>query len=145
MPIDFSAADRHIRFCIERDRLSGVSVCAVGPEGVAFSQGYGFRDAAHAVRPDADTVFGVASMSKSITALALAILETEGKVSYEDPVYRYFPSFSVPQRVTLLQIPSNTVRASVRQSQSPKTLMPQGRSSRKDRLRAGASRYGRLP
>ena len=96
MPIDFSAADRHIRFCIERDRLSGVSVCAVGPEGVAFSQGYGFRDAAHAVRPDADTVFGVASMSKSITALALAILETEGKVSYEDPVYRYFPSFSVP-------------------------------------------------
>ena len=75
MPIDFSAADRHIRFCIERDRLSGVSVCAVGPEGVAFSQGYGFRDAAHAVRPDADTVFGVASMSKSITALALAILE----------------------------------------------------------------------
>ena len=96
MPIDFSAADRHIRFCIERDRLSGVSVCAVGPEGVAFSQGYGFRDAAHAVQPDMDTVFGVASMSKSITALALAILETEGKVSYEDPVYRYFPSFSVP-------------------------------------------------
>ena len=76
--------------------VSRVSVCAIGPEGVCFARGYGFRDAAHAIAPDVDTVFGVASMSKSITALALAILETEGKVSYDDPVYRYFPDFNVP-------------------------------------------------
>lgn len=35
-------------------------------------------------------------MSKSITALAIAILETEGKPSFDDPVFNYFPRFCVP-------------------------------------------------
>ena len=96
MPLDAAAVDARISSLIARDRLPGVSVCAIGPEGVCFARGYGFRDAAHAIAPDVDTVFGIASMSKSITALALAILETEGKVCYDDPVYRYFPDFSVP-------------------------------------------------
>ena len=96
MPFDIPAVDARISSLIARDRLPGVSVCAIGPEGVCFARGYGFRDAAHAIAPDVETVFGVASMSKSITALALAILETEGKLSYDDPVYRYFPDFSVP-------------------------------------------------
>ena len=73
MPIDFSAADRRILSLIERDRLPGVAVCASGPEGSCFAKGYGFRDADHSVAPDADTMFGIASMSKSMTALAIAM------------------------------------------------------------------------
>ena len=96
MPLDTAAVDTRISSLIARDRLPGVSVCAIGPEGVCFARGYGFRDAVHAITPDVDTVVGVASMSKSSTALALAILETEGKVSYDDPVYCYFPDFNVP-------------------------------------------------
>ena len=96
MPFDTAAVDARISSLIARDQFPGVSVCAAGPEGICFARGYGFRDAAHAIAPDVDTVFGIASMSKSITALALAILETEGKLCYDDPVYRYFPDFSVP-------------------------------------------------
>lgn len=96
MFFDVKAVDEKIKQLVARDKLSGVSVCVKGPEGVVFENGYGFRDAARSVAPDPDTMFGVASMSKSITALAISILETEGRISWDDPVYRYFPKFSVP-------------------------------------------------
>ena len=61
---------------------------------------------------DGDTIFGVASMSKSMTALALAMLEEEGKLSLEDPVVRYFPTFQVPgnarDEVTLRHLAMHT-------------------------------------
>lgn len=41
-------------------------------------------------------MFGIASMSKSMTALACCILTAEGKMSLEDPVTKYFPDFHVP-------------------------------------------------
>ena len=94
--IDFQAADRRIQELIRRDRLPNVSVCVRGPEGIIFEKGYGYRDRDFTHPVDPDTVYGIASMSKSITALALAMLECEGKVSYDDPVTRYFPDFSVP-------------------------------------------------
>ena len=95
MSIDFRAADARIAALIARDGLPGVAVCALGPDGARFEKGYGFRDAARSIAPDPDTMFGIASMSKSITALAVSILEAEGKLSWDDPVYRYFPRFRV--------------------------------------------------
>ena len=96
MFFDTKAVDEKIARLIARDGLTGVSICVKGPEGTVFEKGYGFRNAERTLAPDPDTMFGIASMSKSITALALAILETEGRLSYDDPVYRYFPGFSVP-------------------------------------------------
>lgn len=88
--------DARIRMLIKKDRLPGVTVCVKGPDGVVFEKAYGIRDADGQVPVDMDTMFGIASMSKSITCLALAILETEGKLSFDDPVCKYFPNFSVP-------------------------------------------------
>ncbi|MBR1684077.1 MAG: beta-lactamase family protein [Clostridia bacterium] len=95
MPFDFASVDARIQSLIARDALPNVSVCVKGPEGTVFEKAYGRRnDKGEEV--NSDTVFGIASMSKSITALALAILESEGKLSYDDPVSRYFPDFAVP-------------------------------------------------
>lgn len=96
MLFDTKAVDEKVRALIARDRLPGVSISILGPDGPIFEKGYGHRDAAGKIPVDPDTMFGIASMAKSITALALAILETEGKLSYDDPVHKYFPNFSVP-------------------------------------------------
>ncbi len=96
MKIDFQALDERVRYLIKKERLPGVTVCIKGPEGTVFEQAYGFRDAALSVPTDPDTMFGIASMSKSITCLALSILEAEGRLSWEDPVCKYFPDFRVP-------------------------------------------------
>ena len=104
--------DRSLARRTAERKLPGVAVCIRGPEGVIFSKGYGHRDGAGKLPVDEDTIFGVASMSKSMTALALAILETEGKLSLEDPVVRYFPTFRVPgnprQDVTLWHLATHT-------------------------------------
>ena len=96
MQIDAKALDERIQYLIKKERLPGVTVCVKGPEGTLFEKAYGFKDAALSVAPDMDTMFGIASMSKSITCLALSILEAEGKVSWNDPVHHYFPAFRVP-------------------------------------------------
>ena len=96
MQIDANALDERIQYLIKKDMLPGVTVCIKGPDGTVFEKAYGFRDAACSVAPDMDTVFGIASMSKSITCLALSILEAEGKLSWNDPVNKYFPTFRVP-------------------------------------------------
>ena len=41
-----------------------------------------------------DTVFRIASMTKSFTALAILRLRDEGKLSLEDPVAKYIPEFA---------------------------------------------------
>ena len=96
MTIDTKALDERIQHLIRKERLPGVTVCVKGPDGVVFEKAYGFRDADLSIPTDMDTMFGIASMSKSITCLALSILESEGKLSWDDPVCKYFPAFRVP-------------------------------------------------
>ncbi len=40
-----------------------------------------------------DSIFRIYSMTKSLTAVAAAILKDEGKLAFEDPVEKYIPSF----------------------------------------------------
>lgn len=44
---------------------------------------------------DGDTIFGIAPMSKSMTALACCILHAEGKLSLDDPITKYFPKLHI--------------------------------------------------
>lgn len=96
MNFDTKALEIALAERIEKKKLPGVSVCISGPEGVVFEMGYGYGDGERQQPIDADTVFGIASMSKSMTTLACAILAAEGKLSFDDPVYKYFPTFEVP-------------------------------------------------
>ena len=74
----------------------GMAVCIRGPEGILYEKGFGYRSIEHKKPVDGDTVFGIASMSKSMTALACCILQAEGKMGLGDPVVKYFPDFHIP-------------------------------------------------
>ncbi len=80
----------------EEKKYPGVAVSVRGPEGVLFEQGFGYRSADGKLPVDQDTIFGVASMSKSMTALACAILHTEKKLDLDEPISRYFPELHIP-------------------------------------------------
>ncbi len=96
----------------EKKHLAGVSAYVLGPKGPVYAWSYGFRDADGRLPVDTDTMFGIASMSKSMTALCLCILEQDGKLSLSDPVCDYFPAFSVPgqpqEAVTLRHLATHT-------------------------------------
>jgi CubicO group peptidase (beta-lactamase class C family) len=51
----------------------------------------GTRCAGEQARPDADTIFRIASMTKSFTASTILSLRDEGRLSLDDPVARWVP------------------------------------------------------
>lgn len=54
----------------------------------------GFRDVERKAPIDADTVFRIASMTKSVTALAILMLRDQGKLELDAPVSRYVPELA---------------------------------------------------
>lgn len=88
--------DSYLEKLYDKKKYPGVSVCLRGPEGIIYERGFGHGDMEKTRPVGPDTVFGIASMSKSMTTLACAILEAEGKLSFSDLVTEYFPQFSIP-------------------------------------------------
>lgn len=52
--------------------------------------------------PDIDTAFDLASVSKEFTAGAILLLQQDGKLSVNDPLSKYFPTFPNGNAITLL-------------------------------------------
>lgn len=109
---DTKVLDEYLEALFKRKEYPSVTVCVRGPEGVVFEKGYGYADMAKTKPANPDTIYGIASMSKSLTALACAILQAEGKLDYSDPVIKYFPEFRVPgtpkEAVTLRHLAMHT-------------------------------------
>src|SRR5881628_128166 len=74
-------------------RIPGVQV-AVGVDGkVVWSEGFGYADVGRDVSVTAETQFRIGSVSKPLTAAAVALLYERGKLDLDAPVQRYIPSF----------------------------------------------------
>ena len=61
---------------------------------VLYDGFFGFRDEEKRLPVNEDTLFGIASCTKSFTCLALAQLQEEGKLNVQDDVSRYIPEFT---------------------------------------------------
>lgn len=76
---------------VEKQHMPGAAMGVVIDGDLVFTKGLGVRDAATGGAVDADTVFRIASMTKSFTAVAILRLRDEGKLSLDDAVSRYVP------------------------------------------------------
>lgn len=83
------AYEAELRAMLERVAAPGVGVTVFTVGEVLLEEGYGSRDESGApVTPD--TIFGVASVTKSFTALAVLCLVSDGLVSLDDPITKYY-------------------------------------------------------
>ncbi len=55
---------------------------------------FGYRDQERKLPIDEDTIFGLASVTKSFVALSIMQLVEAGKVDLDDPVSKYIPEFT---------------------------------------------------
>lgn len=70
----------------------------IAKDGVPVFEEYrGFRDLRLKDSLTAETPFQIASTSKPFTAAAVLRLAQEGKLSLNDPVYKFFPGFPYPE------------------------------------------------
>jgi CubicO group peptidase (beta-lactamase class C family) len=87
----FPEIDRLVTEFAKREHIPG-AVWGVILDGTLVHVGAtGVRELDTKSPVDADTVFRIASMTKSFTAVAILKLRDEGKLSLDDPVERYVP------------------------------------------------------
>ena len=85
-----SIDDRFARFRDER-RAPGVAWGVIRDGELIHTRGIGDAVVGEARTPDADTVFRIASMTKSFTAALILGLRDEGRLGLDDPVARHVP------------------------------------------------------
>jgi len=71
------------------NRVAGYSVAVFGPDQVAYSGGFGYSDAENKVAFTDQTSLNVASISKTVIALALLRAAEDGFLGLDDPVNKH--------------------------------------------------------
>jgi CubicO group peptidase (beta-lactamase class C family) len=74
---------------------AGIAVAVVQDGKVIHLKGYGITSISSKEEVNENTLFAIASNTKSFTAAALAILVDEGKLSWNDKVIDYIPEFKM--------------------------------------------------
>jgi D-alanyl-D-alanine carboxypeptidase len=104
------ALRREVEQRTARDRFAGSVL--VGKDAKAlFAQAYGLANRAKQIPNTVETQFRLGSMNKSFTALAVAQLAENGKVSIDSPVGQYLPDYpnrDLAQRVTIRHLLNHT-------------------------------------
>ncbi|GLS23529.1 serine hydrolase [Labrys miyagiensis] len=75
--------------------IPGMAVCVVHGGKTAYSKGFGVRKAGASQPVDADTVFQLASLSKSLAATVVAQQVGKGAVTWDTPVAAKMPWFTL--------------------------------------------------
>lgn len=78
---------------IDAGEIAGAVTLVVDRQHILHVESTGYADL-EAKRPmSADTLFWIASMTKPLTAVAILMLQDEGKLDVKDPVARFIPAF----------------------------------------------------
>jgi serine beta-lactamase-like protein LACTB len=80
-----------------RQKIPGLSVAVVTERRLSWSNGYGLADVENNVAAKASTVYRLASVSKTITAVAVMQLAERGRIDLDAPVQKYCTAFPEKQ------------------------------------------------
>lgn len=86
-------ATSRIRQVRELCQVPSISLGVVHEGKVVFRESVGYRDAKQKLRANADTIYMLGSCSKMFTSAAVAMLVSEGKLQWLDPVKKHLPEF----------------------------------------------------
>jgi CubicO group peptidase (beta-lactamase class C family) len=87
----------------------GISVLVIEKGKPVYNKGFGMADIENKVQVTPATNFRLASFTKQFTAMCIMMLEEQGKLSLNDPLSKYFPSFpSWAQAITIQHLLTHT-------------------------------------
>lgn len=104
-----SAIEKRYREYAAQHKFPGMALGIVVDNQLVFAGNYGYTDLKNQTKTSAQSLFRIASMSKSVTALAILKLRDEGKLKLDDEVALYIPEL---QTIPLLtrDAPPITIR-----------------------------------
>jgi CubicO group peptidase (beta-lactamase class C family) len=86
---------------IDLGEIAGVVTLVARRGRIVHFEAHGYADIAKRTPMRTDHIFGLASSSKPITAVAIMMLVESGDVRLSDPVSRYIPEFGAPPQVAV--------------------------------------------
>ncbi len=85
--------DAYVQRVMQEWKVPGAAIAIVKDGKVILSKGYGLRDVKDNLPVTPQTLFPIASITKSFTVATLATLSSEGKLDWDKPVREYLPDF----------------------------------------------------
>jgi CubicO group peptidase (beta-lactamase class C family) len=80
------------------EKIPGASIALVDRDGILWAAGFGYTDKKRKTPVTTETIFGVMSVTKVITATAVMFAIQDGLVELDTPIVEYLPDFSVHSR-----------------------------------------------
>ena len=77
-------------------QVPGVAIAIVKDNQVVMSKGFGIIEQGKRAKVTPDTLFGIASNTKAMTAALLASLVDEGKLTWRTKIIDIIPEFQMP-------------------------------------------------
>jgi len=105
-PAQAAEIDRIVTTALAAEDVPSASIAVVKDGRIVFAKAYGKANEGLPATPNLP--YQIASISKQFTAMALLLLEDEGKLSLDDKVAKYLPGISGGDRITLRQLLSHT-------------------------------------
>lgn len=90
--------DIYVNRALTEWEIPGVAVCIVKDGKVVLMKGYGVKELNGSDKVDENTLFMIGSNSKAFTATALAMLDAQKKLSLDDKVTKWLPSFKLDNK-----------------------------------------------
>jgi CubicO group peptidase (beta-lactamase class C family) len=96
-----------------QNKAPALSVAIVTDNQMSFSKGFGLADAENSVPARSDTAYRLASIGKSIAAIAVMQLVERGKIDLNAPINKYCAAY--PEKQALKDAPDKQFSITVRQ------------------------------
>jgi CubicO group peptidase (beta-lactamase class C family) len=109
-PPAYSTEDNNLSKAIDSlfDNREGRPGCAVGVINngeYIHKRGYGLANLEHNISIDENSIFRIGSISKQFTAMAIAILEEQGLLAFDDEMQKHIPDLiDYGEKVTINQM-----------------------------------------
>jgi CubicO group peptidase (beta-lactamase class C family) len=101
--------DRYIQQEMAKTQLPGMAVAIVKGQEIIYLKGFGYASLKTKASVTPQTIFDLASCSKSFTALAVLTLWHDGLIDLDKPLIFYLPEFhladgEIPSQITVRQL-----------------------------------------
>jgi CubicO group peptidase (beta-lactamase class C family) len=88
----------YIESSMAQSNVTGLSIALVDGQNVVWARGFGYADKENNIPAEADTIYEIASVSKTFAATAIMRLVEEGRINIDKPLTTYLLGFSINQR-----------------------------------------------
>ena len=107
----FASLERFVSSNLKMNATPGLSLAVTDEKRTLKTMSFGYSDLAAKKRATSDTLFKIASITKSFTSIALLKLKEKGKVDLGSPVKEYLPWFEIRSKyapITLHHLMTHT-------------------------------------